>query len=187
MVRRNTQPVEGQSPLFVGGPSTDEYRGGDYHSWRDIEVNPHLASPHIRGDVDAPSVDVEARAYHLREALTDLGKASQRQGFGVAAEIEPHASEIWGRYKAGTPNVVGRATDNIESLISDAKRHFWVATGYAAFRGAKVMPEKEINIRAQQDWNNFLSRFTGSAHRPERDRYKSRLSKQITAQKKLRK
>lgn len=185
MARKQPEITKDQGQLFTGVPTTQEGSGGNFHTWEEIESNPALKSPYLEGDVVYPAVDLQSRAHHLHEALIAIGKANQREGFGLASRIEPHASEIRGRYKKGTDARVRHATSNVESFMQDAKREFWSATGFAALRASGLVPKDELDARAAQMWRDFSRRFAGPPHRPGRDRYKANLKKQITKQKRL--
>jgi len=185
MARKQPEIAKNQEPLFTGVQTTSEGSGGNFHTWEEIENNPALKSPYLEGDITYPAVDLELRAHHLHKALIAMGKANQREGFGLASRIEPHASEIRGRYKRSTDARVRHATSNVESFMQEAKREFWSATGFAALRASGLMPEGELDARGAQMWRDFSRRFAGPPHRPARDRYKANLKKQITKQKKL--
>lgn len=187
MSRKNTSPIQGQESLFVGGSNGNEYSDPAFHTWQEVESNPLLKSPYLHGDITAPAVDIESRAYHLSKALIAMGKANQREGFGLAASIEPHASEIWGRYKRGTDKVVERATDNIVGFNEEAKRNFWQATGFTVLRASGLMNKAELDARAKGTWTDFSRRFAGPPHRERRDKFKRNLRKQMTAQKMIKK
>lgn len=96
MARRKPIHIEGQADLFVGGSVKGEYGGSPVRTWQEIETNPALGSPFILNQ-NTLAVDVASRAHYLRSAAINQGKANQRRGFADAVEIEPHASEIWGR------------------------------------------------------------------------------------------
>lgn len=167
--------ITNQPKLFELPPADHEYSGGII-SWQDIENRP---SADLTMSEAGPVVNIKSRAHNLSKTLELLGKASQRHGFGAAVDIQPHSSEIWGRYRSGTPQVVERALENAESMKDDAKRYFWQATGLPAMIGSGVIGEREAKARARQMWENFYHNHAGPPNRKARDQRKKLHTKQL--------
>lgn len=182
--RRNKQPAPGQEALFVGGDITAAYGSRPISSWQEVAANPLLKSPYIVDDVKVLKLDVQTRAGLLLEAATKQGYANQRElGLQNAVQIEPHSTEIWGRYKRKTDTVVEGASKNAKQYEKEARQAFWKATGLEAMVATGDVSRDKAKALGRVWYRSFNKKFSGD----EKPRQKAGLKKQITAQKKLKK
>ncbi len=191
MARRKPSEISGQENLFLGGDAND-YSDSTFRTWQEVESNPLLRSAHIRGSIAAPAVDVSTRAHYLRSAAVNQGKANQRvDGLGDGVHIEPHATEIWGRLKEKTPYVVEHAAENAVGYANQARRDFWVATGFAAVIASGMINRDEAQALSRVWFRNFNTKSkggkTGDKAKKAKQEFVGGFGKQITAQKKLKK
>jgi hypothetical protein len=161
-------PMEGEQPLFLTGSSGERPL---LHTWEQMERFPGLSDAPFT-DVEAPSNDLFKRYYHLGSALLYLGRSSQRRGFGHAVKIEPHATQIWGEYKAVTPVVAEGAARNVDKFEVEAKKEFGKATGFITLITAETISKEEAQERARVMWDDFYFKFAGSANYERREEFK---------------
>ena len=180
MSKKSTPVIEGQQPLFYGN--------GPVNTLADA-----VANPVVQGYLEAkaegvPMVDVLERAIRISEALTEMGRMSQIDAGFLTAVDTPNGGRIWSHYRRGTPVVEKNAQEKLPRREERVKKLLGPATGYAALRLApELMGRGEVDARASHTWKRFTSKFTGPENRKRRDEYRRQLSKQITAQKRLRK
>lgn len=187
MTRKSPTIIEGQSSLFFGELSSAK---SPYLTWEEAETNPmHQAYLEAKAD-GVPMVDILERGVRLKEAFTEMGRMSS-VGIGFLTAVHtPHVERIdrhYGRFI--TPIVEENAKKKLTRREQKVKNLFWRATGSAALRAAnpELMPREEIDARAVHLWTRFVGKFTGPDNRERRDDYRRNLSKQITAQIRLRK
>jgi|SRR5665213_3473363 len=184
MSRKNNQPLPGQENLFIGGDGSHEHQSRPVSTWQEIEDNPLLKSPYIVGDPNVPQVDIQTRAELLLNAATKQGYANQRAlGLADAVEIEPHSTEIWGRYKRKTELIVEGAQRNASTHEKEAKQAFWKATGLEVMIAAGVIGRAEAQALGRVWYRRFNGKFSGE----QKPKEKGALKRQITAQKRMKK
>lgn len=128
-------------------------------------------------------VDVAERAKHLLTALVSMSERNRRDGFSLAPYTEEHSEPIWARYRWNTETVIDGASRNRNAYHRQLRQSFWRATGFSAMRGSVfmkgVMPERQINPRAQKMWRDFNNEFGHPYGVMKRANYKKTLARQI--------
>jgi hypothetical protein len=184
---RKAPITEDQQSLFLGELSSPS---SPIFSWAETQDNPNLQAYLEAKAEGVPMVDVLDRAIRIKEALTEMGRMSS-VGVGFLTAVHTHHVEridkSYGRF--GTPIVERNARNKLPRREQRVKNLLAPASGYAALRTAspELMPREEIDALAKHTWGRFNSRFTGPDNDERRQKYKRNLSKQITAQKRLRK
>ena len=172
------KPIEGQQALFYGD-------GRPMQIYDDFMVEKYYQAL----EDSIPMVDILDRAVRIKEALTEMGKMSQI-GIGFLTAIDtPSGDRIWSHYRRATPIVENNARNKLPRREQRVRCLLGPATGFAALRASNTgtMSLDEINARSKHTWERFVSRFQGPDNNHRRQEYKSKLSKQATAQKRLRK
>jgi len=126
-------------------------------------------------------VSVVDRAQHLIAALNAISQRNIRDGIALAAYTEEYSAPIWANYRSATPNVLDGASNNRNIFQKELRENFWRATGFAALRGSKLMPEAQINPRAQKMWRDFNEAYAHPKKIKERNAYKRSLQKQLAS------
>lgn len=132
-------------------------------------------------------VDVAERAGHLVLALDAISQRNQRDGLSLAAYTQMYSAPIWAHYRSETPSVLDGASKNRDKFQDQLRYSFWRATGFSALRGALkgslkrqgLMPESQVNPRAQKMWRDFNSAFGHPSRLAERNEYKKVLMNQL--------
>ena len=124
-------------------------------------------------------VSVAERAGHLIAALNAISQRNIRDGIALAAYTPDYSAPIWANYQSATPNVLDGASNNRNIFQKQLRENFWRATGFAALRGSKLMPDAQINPRAQKMWRDFNEAYAHPKKIKQRNTYKRRLQKQL--------
>jgi len=124
-------------------------------------------------------VDVKKRAEFLITALDAISERNRRDGLSVAAYTEPHSAPIWAEYRENTQSVLDGASNNRDRYQNQLRHSFWQATGFSALRGSGLMPERQINPRAQKMWRDFNKSYGHPEQLRARSKYRKVLKAQI--------
>lgn len=163
--RRSAQPIPGQETFLV--PSMH----GRLELVRDFTDPPAQET----GAYVGPAVNLAERNIHLANALTVLGKMSQRSGLMQAVET-PHRRYIEVRYGAKTDEVASGAGRVRKEMEVGAKTEFAKAFGLMAMQLASV-PKEEGQQMARREFSEFTRRYADSHNRTARDRKRKQLEK----------
>lgn len=124
-------------------------------------------------------VFLKDRAELLDNALKAFSSMNQRYGFNVVSRSPHQNGPVWGRYRSNTPAVQRGANRKIDELGDEAKRSFWMATGYSAVRASGLMEPDDINARAENDWLHFSQQYSRIGASAIRHKYSRKLARTV--------
>lgn len=114
---------------------------------------------------------LQERAEHLTHALNRLGHASQLMGF-VDASQTPHKADLTNRYQQALPKFLSAAAKKRVADTEDARFQFKFGAGYISLQYSGLLSREDAVEMAELDFIAFSSRFAGSAHRADRNKFK---------------
>lgn len=158
-----------QEPLFHSD-ELEYRRGSEFVDGHEIPVTYGLIGSYV---------DTKERAQYLISALDAISQRNIREGISVAAYTKQYSAPIWDRYQEVTQDVLDGASRNRNIYHQQLRESFWHATGFAALRGMGLIPERQINPRAQKMWRDFNAAYGHPKNLKERNKYKKSLQSQI--------
>lgn len=145
------------------------------------EIN-NQSAPNLQPVSVAASAEVNlhARAYHLAEALKELGIVRRSGGLDIATQPGSYLRDkIEDRYKSRTDDVIDRAVSSISEHRLKAKNHFAEASGLKALISSGLMAEDEAKKYTASEFDRFQNNFFGTKHNDsKRGKFKRNLDKQ---------
>jgi len=133
----------------------------------------------VKTVVVGPAVNIEERAVRLSHAISAMARRSMLSGFGIATIDERYQQPIYDRYENGTPRIDVAAKNKRERLLDDAKRDFWIASGFPAIRTEGAMSEFLLRRRSAKMWHEFAGQFEHPPQQQLRVKVRKQLGKYI--------